>query len=83
MKNITSTWRAISMLAHDRGESMASVPVEGVDCLVRHLRELDRVFIAAESFVACASSTTHRAPWSEDEIEGLTYLREAVREVTQ
>lgn len=82
MRNLTSTWRAIAKIARDRGESMVHVPVEGVERLVNHLQELDRVVIAAESFVACVGNAAESTPWSDAEEEGFGYLRDAVREAT-
>jgi len=79
MRNITSTWRAIAKLARERGESMVNVPTEGVERLVAHLQELDRVFIAAESFVAAVGSVGESDPWTDAEEEGFAYLRAAVK----
>ncbi len=81
MRNTTSTWRAIAKLARDRGESMVSVPTEGIERLVEHLQELDRVFIAAESFVACTGEYVHGFRWTKDEAEGLAYLAQALKAV--
>jgi len=80
MRNITSTWRAYAALARTRGDGMLSVPAHSVVELIEHLQELDRVFIAAESFVACVGQAHESEPWSDAEEEGFAYLRAAVRE---
>lgn len=83
MKNITirRALRALAKLARERGESTVTVSIESADCLAERFQKLDRVFIAAESFVACVGGAVAiHEPWTVDEAEGLTYLSQAVKE---
>jgi hypothetical protein len=81
VRNITSTWLRLARLSRASDNMTIDVPEEDMYRLVNHLQALDRVFIAAESFVACVGNAVESAPWSDAEEEGFAYLRDAVREV--
>ena len=81
MNNVTSSWAAVVRLARGEGRSMTNIPTDKLAELVERLRELDRVFIAAESFVAgVGGAGAIGSPWSGDEAEGLAYLAQAIHE---
>ena len=81
MRNITSTIRMTARECRRRGQASWPIPLEKLDALAEYLKRVDRLVIAVESFAACAQSDPEGTYWSEDEAEGLGYLRRALDEV--
>ena len=81
MRNVTSTITLLAKRVRAEGRAMAPIPLEKLEELAEHLQRVDRLVIAVESFVACAGEPQVNAVWSEEEAEGLGYLRDALREV--
>ena len=81
MKGITATITLAARECRKRGQGSWPLPSHKLDELAEYLQRVDRLVIAVESFAACAQSDPEGTYWSEDETEGLGYLRRALDEV--
>ena len=83
MRNVTSTITLLAKKVRAEGRAMAPIPLEKLEELAEHLQRLDRVVLAAEAFADGAPKRVNLRlhTWTEDEAEGLRYLREALDEV--
>ena len=81
MRGVTTTMIALARKARGRGQSYWPIPLDKIEEIAEHLRRVDRLVVAVESFSACAGERPEGSVWTEDEVEGLGYLRDALREV--
>ena len=81
MRNVTSTITLLAKKTRAEGRAMAPIPLEKIDELAEYLKRVDRLVLAAETFVACVGEATENTPWTDAESEGLEYLLGALREV--
>ena len=82
MRGITTAITLLAKLGRRQGKSMWPVPVDQLEELAEYLQRVDRLVTAVESFDACVVDNAMLGDvWSDDEVEGLTYVRRALREV--
>ena len=82
MRGVTTTMIALARKARGRGQSYWPIPLDKIEEIAEHLRRVDRLVTAVESFNACVGDFNAQGyPWTDDEVEGLGYLRDALREV--
>ena len=82
MRGITSTMIAASRQARATGVSSWAIPLHKIEELAEYLQRVDRLVTAVESFDACVVDNAMSGDvWSDDEVEGLCYMRQALHEV--
>ena len=82
MRGVTSTMIAAAQEARRQlGQGAWPIPLHKLAEIAEYLQRVDRLVLAVESFSACAGERPEGSVWTEDEVEGLGYLRDALREV--
>ena len=82
MRNVTTTMVVLAREARKSGQSMWPISLGKIDELAEYLQRVDRLVTAVESFNACVGDFNAQGyPWTDDEVEGMQYLRDALREV--
>jgi len=59
---------------------LARITRENGTTTAEFVRQVQAVMTAAESFVACVGTVVIHEPWTADEAEGFSYLRDALEE---
>ena len=81
MRGVTTTMVVLAREARKSGKSMWPISLGKIEEIADYLQRVDRLVVAVESFSACAGERPEGSVWTEDEVEGLGYLRDALREV--